>query len=81
MCSIPLPPQDDLPPLKELFHTTQLVSCTVIGLGEGAAKSGKSSKRIDLSLRLSLLHEGMGAEDFQPGMVNLATWQPGYQNL
>ena len=64
--------EDERPSLRNLFRVGQLVACTVLALGSAKNKGGASaSKRVELSLLLSRLHEGLGLENFQEAMVNL----------
>lgn len=63
-----------LPPLSDLFRVGQLVRGTVVGLragGEGqeGGKGGGQKKRVDLSLRVSKLHAGLGREGVVEGLA------------
>ncbi|KAJ3670185.1 hypothetical protein LUZ60_010509 [Juncus effusus] len=50
-------------------HVGQLVPCVVVGVDEDNKKDGKGSKRVYLSLRLSLVHKGLSLDAIQDGMV------------
>lgn len=58
--------------LHELFSVGQLVACRVTTLEQEKAKGGKGkdSKRIGLSLRLSVLHDGLTIDVIHEGMVS-----------
>lgn len=59
--------------IEDLFTVGQLVPCVVCRLGRGEENETiKDSKRICLSLRLSLLHKGLTIEAVQDGMVMMA---------
>lgn len=55
--------------LPSRFHVGQLVSCIVLQLDDDKKETGK--RRIWLSLRLSLLHNGFTLDAIQEGMVCL----------
>ncbi|KAK1282151.1 hypothetical protein QJS10_CPB22g01233 [Acorus calamus] len=57
--------------LGKLFHASQLVACIVLKV-ENEKKDGSGSKRIWLSLRLSLLHKGLTLDLIEEGMVMTA---------
>lgn len=50
-------------------HVCQLLPCVVVKV-EDDKKDGKGSKRIWLSLRLSLVHKGLSFDAIQEAMVN-----------
>lgn len=59
--------------INDLFTVGQLVPCVVCRLGRGEEnETRKDSKRICLSLRLSLLHKGLTIDAVQDGMVMMA---------
>jgi len=59
--------------IKDLFTVGQLVPCVVCKLERGEEDGAiKSSKKIWLSLRLSLLHKGLTIDAVQEGMVMMA---------
>lgn len=67
---------DEIPLLSDLFSVGQLVACTVckLELSKGKKEDGKPEKkgrRIELSLSLSLLHEGLTVDSLHDGQVRL----------
>ncbi|XP_020532096.1 rRNA biogenesis protein RRP5 [Amborella trichopoda] len=54
------------------FYVGQLVPCVVIGVAHDDKREAKGSKRIWLSLRLSLLHKGLALDSIHDGMVLMA---------
>lgn len=71
--------EDEVPFLLDMFNVGQLVACTVRKLElskakneHGKDKDGKNDKkgrRIELSLRLNFLHEGLSIEAVHEGQV------------
>ncbi|KAL2653093.1 hypothetical protein R1flu_021221 [Riccia fluitans] len=53
--------------LKDLFSVQQLVACTVVTLESNRGKGEKKGKRVELSLRLSRLNEGLTLDAFREG--------------
>lgn len=70
--------EDEVPFLSDMFNVGQLVACTVRKLElskgkkeHGKDKDGKNDKgrRIELSLRLNFLYEGLSIEAVHEGQV------------
>ena len=70
--------EDEVPLLSDMFNVGQLVACTVRKLElskgkkeHGKDKDGKNDKgrRIELSLRLNFLYEGLSIEAVHEGQV------------
>jgi rRNA biogenesis protein RRP5 len=56
--------EDELPRLADLFRLGQLVRCVIVRLDDDGA-----NKRIELTLRASVVNRGLQSDSIQPGSV------------
>ncbi|PKA45582.1 30S ribosomal protein S1, chloroplastic [Apostasia shenzhenica] len=70
-CDVAIDDQNEVPDLHKRFNVGQLVSCIVLQL-DNDKREAKGSKRIWLSLRLSILYKGLTLDAVQDGMVMVA---------